>query len=36
LLQKWEETSFRLRLKQIELDLRMQRRRLRAMSRTYA
>jgi stearoyl-CoA desaturase (delta-9 desaturase) len=36
LLQKWEETSFRLRLKQIELDLRMQRRRLRAMSRAYA
>ena len=36
LLQKWEETSFRLRLKQIELDLRMQRRRLRAMTRAYA
>jgi stearoyl-CoA desaturase (delta-9 desaturase) len=36
LLQKWEETSFRLRLKQIELDLHMQRRRLRAMSRAYA
>jgi len=36
LLQKWEDTSFRLRLKQIELDLRMQRRRLRAMSRAYA
>jgi len=36
LLQRWEETSFRLRLKQIELDLRMQRRRLRAMSRAYA
>jgi stearoyl-CoA desaturase (delta-9 desaturase) len=36
LLQKWEETSFRLRLKQIELDLRMQRRRLRAISRAYA
>jgi len=36
LLQKWEDTSFRLRLKQIELDLRMQRRRLRAISRAYA
>ena len=36
LLQKWEETSFRLRLKQIEQGLRMQRRRLRAMSRAYA
>jgi stearoyl-CoA desaturase (delta-9 desaturase) len=36
LLQKWEETSFRLRLKQIELGLRLQRRRLRAMSRAYA
>jgi hypothetical protein len=36
LLQKWEETSFRLRLKQIEQGLRLQRRRLRAMSRAYA
>jgi hypothetical protein len=36
LLQKWEETSFRLRLKQIELGLRIQRRRLRAMARAYA
>ena len=36
LLQKWEETSFRLRLKQIELGLQLQRRRLRAMSRAYA
>ena len=36
LLQKWEETSFRLRLKQIEAELRMQRRRLRAISRAYA
>jgi stearoyl-CoA desaturase (delta-9 desaturase) len=36
MLQKWEETSFRLRLKQIELGLRLQRRRLRAMSRAYA
>ena len=36
LLQKWEETSFRLRLKQIELGLRLQRRRLQAMSRAYA
>jgi stearoyl-CoA desaturase (delta-9 desaturase) len=36
LLQKWEDTSFRLRLKQIEQGLRIQRRRLRAMSRAYA
>lgn len=36
LLQKWEETSFRLRLKQIEQDLRLQQRRLRAISRAYA
>jgi stearoyl-CoA desaturase (delta-9 desaturase) len=36
LLQRWEETSFRLRLKQIEQDLRMQRRRLRAISKAYA
>ena len=36
LLQKWEETSFRSRLGEIEHGLRMQRRRLRAMSRTYA
>ena len=36
MLQKWEETSFRLRLKQIELGLQLQRRRLRAMSRAYA
>ncbi len=36
LLQRWEETSFRLRLQQIEQDLRMQRRRLRAMSKAYA
>ena len=33
LLQRWEETSFRLRLKQIELGMRLQRRRLRAMRR---
>ena len=33
LLQRWEETSFRLQLKQIEQGLRMQRRRLRAMSK---
>ncbi|MCK7508578.1 MAG: hypothetical protein MZV70_33980 [Desulfobacterales bacterium] len=33
LLQKWEETSFRLRLKQIEFGLRMQRRRLRDVAR---
>ncbi len=36
LLQRWEETSFRLRLKQIEHGLRLQRRRLRAMSKAYA
>ena len=36
LLQKWEETSFRLRLKQIEVDLRLQQRRLQAISRAYA
>jgi stearoyl-CoA desaturase (delta-9 desaturase) len=36
LLQRWEETSFRLRLKGIEQGLRMQRRRLRAMSKAYA
>ena len=36
LLQKWEETGFRLRLKQIEAGLRMQQRRLQAMTRAYA
>jgi stearoyl-CoA desaturase (delta-9 desaturase) len=36
LLQRWEETSFRLRLKQIEQGMRLQRRRLRAMSKAYA
>jgi stearoyl-CoA desaturase (delta-9 desaturase) len=36
LLQKWEETGFRLRLRQIEADLRMQQRRLRAICRAYA
>jgi stearoyl-CoA desaturase (delta-9 desaturase) len=36
LLQRWEDTSFRLRLEQIEYGLRMQRRRLRAMSKAYA
>jgi hypothetical protein len=36
LLQKWEETSFRLRLKQIEQGLRIQRRRLRIMTRAQA
>jgi stearoyl-CoA desaturase (delta-9 desaturase) len=35
LLLRWEETSFRLRLKGIEQGLRMQRRRLRAMSKAY-
>jgi len=33
LLQRWEETNFRLQLKQIEQGLRLQRRRLRAMSK---
>jgi len=36
LLQKWEETSFRLRLREIELQLRMQHRRLRVMTKAYA
>jgi stearoyl-CoA desaturase (delta-9 desaturase) len=36
LMLKWEETSFRLRLRQIEQDLRMQRRRLNVMSKAYA
>ena len=36
LLQRWEETSFRLRLKQIEHGMRLQRRRLQAMSKAYA
>ena len=36
LLQRWEETSFRLRLKQIEHGMRLQRRRLLAMSKAYA
>ncbi len=33
LLQRWEETNFRLQLKQIEQGLRLQRRRLHAMSK---
>ena len=36
LLQKWEETSFRLRLRRDRARAALQRRRLRAMSRTYA
>jgi stearoyl-CoA desaturase (delta-9 desaturase) len=36
LLQKWEETSFRLRLREIEQGLRIQRRRLRVMTKAYA
>jgi stearoyl-CoA desaturase (delta-9 desaturase) len=36
LLQRWEETSFKLRLAQIEHGLALQRRRLRAMSKAYA
>jgi stearoyl-CoA desaturase (delta-9 desaturase) len=35
LLQKWEETSFRSRMKEIEYSLRMQRRRLRVMTKAY-
>jgi stearoyl-CoA desaturase (delta-9 desaturase) len=36
LLQRWEETNFRLRLQQIEQGMRLQARRLRAMSKAYA
>jgi stearoyl-CoA desaturase (Delta-9 desaturase) len=36
LLQRWEETSFRSRLRVIEDGLRAQRRRLRAMNKAYA
>jgi stearoyl-CoA desaturase (delta-9 desaturase) len=36
LLQKWEETTFRLRLRAIEQGLRIQRRRLRVMTKAYA
>jgi stearoyl-CoA desaturase (delta-9 desaturase) len=36
LLQKWEEASFRSRLREIEHGLRMQRRRLRVMNKAYA
>jgi stearoyl-CoA desaturase (delta-9 desaturase) len=36
LLQKWEEASFRSRLREIEHRLRMQRRRLRIMTKAYA
>jgi len=36
LLQKWEETSFRLRLREIEQGLRIQQQRLRAMTKAYA
>jgi stearoyl-CoA desaturase (delta-9 desaturase) len=36
LLQKWEEANFRLRLRQIEQGLRIQRRRLRIMTRAHA
>jgi stearoyl-CoA desaturase (Delta-9 desaturase) len=36
LLQKWEEASFRSRLREIEYRLRMQRRRLRIMTKAYA
>jgi len=36
LLQRWEDASFRSRLREIEYRLRMQRRRLRLMSKAYA
>jgi stearoyl-CoA desaturase (delta-9 desaturase) len=36
LLQKWEETSFRSRMKEIEYSLRLQRRRLLVMTKAYA
>ena len=36
LLQRWEDASFRSRLREIEHRLRMQRRRLRLMSKAYA
>jgi stearoyl-CoA desaturase (delta-9 desaturase) len=36
LLQKWEEASFRSRLREIEHGLRMQRRRLRIITKAYA
>jgi hypothetical protein len=36
LLQRWEDASFRTRLREIESQLRMQRRRLHLMAKTYA
>jgi stearoyl-CoA desaturase (delta-9 desaturase) len=36
LLQRWEETSFRSRMREIEHSLRMQRRRLQVMTEAYA
>jgi len=36
LLQRWEETSFRSRMREIEHSLRMQRRRLQEMTKAYA
>ncbi len=36
LMQKWEDANFRLRLKEIEQGLIIQRRRLRAMTKAYA
>jgi len=35
LLQRWEETSFRSRMREIEHSLRTQRRRLQVMSKAY-
>jgi stearoyl-CoA desaturase (delta-9 desaturase) len=36
LLQRWEETSYRSRMREIEHSLRTQRRRLQVMSKAYA
>jgi hypothetical protein len=36
LLQKWEDVSFRLRLREIEQRLQLQRRRLQVMTKAYA
>ncbi len=36
MLQRWEETSFRSRMREIEHSLRMQRRRLQVMTKAYA
>ena len=36
LLQRWEDASFRRRLREIEAQLRSQRRRLHLMAKSYA